>query len=72
MLLLNKKQVIEDITALRDTEGLSTIDACVEYATKNNIEIEVIASFLKSAKNPLYQDLLADGERLALLKKSAD
>lgn len=60
----------KEVDNLVKTHNLTYIDAVVHYCAKNNIEIEVAASMIKS-NNRIKSQVQCEGEELNCLPRTA-
>jgi hypothetical protein len=67
---LTQEKMIREIERIVVEYKADYIDAIVHYCTKNDIEIETVASIIKSS-GKLRSRLQAEGEGLNFLPKSA-
>ena len=67
---LTQEKLIREIEDIVIDCGTDYIDAIVHYCQKNNIEVETIASIIKSS-GKLKSRLQAEGEQLNFLPRSA-
>lgn len=69
MALKSKEEVLRDIDELRKSSETSFMDAAVDYANKNDIEIEVIGDII--AAFPKYTEIVReDAENLNYFPKT--
>lgn len=68
--LINGEKFYKEIDTLVKNHNISYIDAVVHYCTKNEIEIEVAASMIKS-NGRIKSHVQHEGEELNYLPKSA-
>ena len=66
----NTLPIIAEIENIRTTKGLDYIESIVYLAEKMNIEIEVIAQFVKKDRM-MKEKIQFEGENLNVLRKSA-
>ncbi len=67
---LTQEKLIREIEDIVIDCGTDYIDAIVHYCQKNNIEVETVASIIKSS-GKLKSRLQAEGEQLNFLPRSA-
>ena len=67
---ITQEKMIREIERIVVEYGADYIDAIVHYCTKNDIEIETVASIIKSS-GKLRSRLQAEGEQLNFLPRSA-
>lgn len=68
--MISTDKFYKDVDNLVKTHNLSYIDAVVHYCTKNEIELEVAASMIKSNYR-IKSHVQYEGEELNFLPKSA-
>lgn len=67
---LTAEKILNDIAPYLKDPNASYIDALVEYAEKNNIEVQLIGDIVK--KNPVLKaKVREDAEALRLVEKTA-
>lgn len=70
MLRLNHEALIKEIHDIANQGGTSYIDAAVEYANKNDIDIEAIAEIIR--KHPNMKSRIQDeAEDLLMMERTA-
>ncbi len=67
---MNREEFIKKISILL-SDDVTIIDAIIEYAEKNDLEIETVASIIKSDK-VLIEQIKQEALKLKLLKKEED
>ena len=67
---LTQEKLISEIEHIVIHCGTNYIDAIVHYCDQNNIEVETVASIIKSS-GKLKSRLQAEGEQLNFLPRSA-
>lgn len=67
---LTQEKLIREIERIVIDCGTDYIDAIVHYCEKNDIEVETVASIIKSS-GKLKSRLQAEGEQLNFLPRSA-
>ena len=67
---LTQEKLISEIEHIVIDCGTNYIDAIVHYCDQNNIEVETVASIIKSS-GKLKSRLQAEGEQLNFLPRSA-
>jgi len=67
--LLNRDEVIREVTELVWMEDISFLDASLLYCERNQIEVETFAAFIKGLKgSEVYVGITADAKKLNMLK----
>ena len=64
------KQFVHEVDKIVKEKNISYLDACMYYAQKANVEIEIIASLIKGSQL-LKSKVQFDAEQLRLVKPTA-
>jgi hypothetical protein len=70
MLPKPKSEVIEEILEAARANGTSIIDECVAYCEREGIEVEILASAIRTSKTSIKGDIETAGRKLNMLKKN--